>query len=87
MRGDATQNELRRTLALFAKARATEAKANDEFDQLTDDLFSVLSAREWREFYIHNGKLFERVVRKPSRYAFEVATLMKALEILEGRTC
>jgi uncharacterized protein YktB (UPF0637 family) len=81
------QDELRRTVALYAKARSMEEKANDAFDRLTEELFSELSAREWREFYLHNGKLFERVVRKPTRYAFEVATLMKALEILEGRTC
>jgi hypothetical protein len=85
MRGE-TADELRRTLALYERSRAIEAKANEAFDRLTEDLFGELSAREWREFYLHNGRLFDRVVKKRTRYAFETATLIKALKILEGRS-
>jgi hypothetical protein len=88
MRGEAAQNELRRTLALYAKARATEAKANDAFDRLTEDLFSELSGREWQRFHDHNKRLFDRMVKAKTRTrnAFEIATMIHALKILGSRS-
>jgi hypothetical protein len=89
MRGEQTAKDLRRALALFAKARATEERAILAFEGLTETLFSELSAREWRGFHDHNSALFERMIKakRKQRNAFEIATMIHALKILEGRTC